>query len=71
MNIVTFKLKSYTAENLEIFSEILKKSPDTIIEEALERYFEEAHTELARKSMVDENAQTNLSYDEFWDGVEL
>ncbi len=69
--IVDLKLKSYTLQNLMAFSQILQKTADEIVEEALESYFEAVQRELANRSMIDENAQTNLSYDEFWDGVEL
>ncbi len=69
--IVDLKLKSYTLQNLEAFSQILDKTADEIVEEALESYFEAVQRELADRSTIDENAQTNLSYDEFWDGVEL
>ena len=69
--IVDLKLKSYTLQNLEAFSQILDKTADEIVEEALESYFEAVQRELANRSAIDENAQTNLSYDEFWDGVEL
>ncbi len=64
-------VKSYTLQNLEAFSQILDKTADEIVEEALESYFEAVQRELADRSMIDENTQTNLSYDEFWDGVEL
>ncbi|MCF6200889.1 MAG: hypothetical protein L3J42_01985 [Hydrogenimonas sp.] len=60
-----------TFESLELFSKILKKAPEKIVEEALERYFTNIQDEMVQKSLLDDNAQTNLSYDEFWDGVEL
>ena len=65
------RLKPETVENLHLFSEILEKSPDRIVEEALEAYFDEVQKRLMEKNMMDENAQTNLSYDEFWEGVDL
>ncbi|OQX72538.1 MAG: hypothetical protein B6D59_08190 [Campylobacteraceae bacterium 4484_4] len=65
------KLKSETIENLYTFSEILKKSPEQILEDALNAYFAEVQKQFMEKNMMDENAQTNLSYEEFWDGVDL
>jgi len=67
----TLRLRAETIENLQIFSEILKKSPKQIIEEALDAYFDQVQKELMEKNLMDENAQTNLSYDEFWDGVDI
>jgi len=58
-------------ENLLNFQEILKKDSTTIINEALERYFIEEQKKLLEKSIADENAMTNLSYDEFWGDMEL
>jgi len=67
----TLRLRAEIIENLHIFSEILKKSPEQIIEEALDAYFDQVQKELMEKNLMDENAQTNLSYDEFWDGVDI
>lgn len=58
-------------ENLENFKEILKKDESTMINEALELYFETEQKKLLEKNLEDENAMTNLDYDEFWDGVDL
>ena len=66
-----FKLKSDTVKNLEAFSEMLNKSVDKIIEEALEEYFASTQEKLLKDTIEKENARINLSYDEFWDGVDL
>ncbi len=66
-----FKLKSETIKNLEAFSQMLNKSVDKIIEEALEEYFASTQEKLLKDTIEKENAQINLSYDEFWDGVDL
>lgn len=58
-------------ENLSNFKEILKKDESTMINEALELYFERAQKNLLEKNLDNENALTNLSYDEFWDDVEV
>lgn len=58
-------------ENLENFKEILKKDESTMINEALELYFDEQQKGLLEKNLENENAMTNLDYDEFWDGVDL
>ncbi|MFT7860782.1 MAG: hypothetical protein ABXS93_07580 [Sulfurimonas sp.] len=65
------KLTEDNYENLENFSQILKKEPSQMINEALENYFQEEQKKLLEKNLEDENAMTNLDYDEFWDGVDL
>lgn len=60
-----------TVENLHLYSELLKKDISTILEEALEQYFENEQKKLLEKNMEDENAMTNLDFDEFWDGIDL
>jgi hypothetical protein len=58
-------------ENLENFKEILKKDESTMINEALELYFDTEQKKLLEKNLENENALTNLSYDEFWGDMEL
>ncbi|MEA2019945.1 MAG: hypothetical protein U9N59_16055 [Campylobacterota bacterium] len=70
-NNINFKLNTTTIENLTLFSEILKKDHSTILNEALEQYFESQQQKLVEKNQEDENALTNLDYDEFWDGVDI
>ena len=65
------KLNSDNLENLENFSLILKKDANKIINEALEEYFENEQKKLLEKNLADENAMTNLNFDEFWDGIDL
>jgi len=47
------------------------KDINEILEEALEEYFAAAQDRLLKDSIEKENAQTNLSFNEFWDGVDL
>ena len=66
-----FTLDAKTIEALQEYSQVLKRPVDTIIKEALDDYFAKVEKELLEKAMADENALTSLSYDEFWDGVEV
>jgi GTPase involved in cell partitioning and DNA repair len=66
-----FELNSSLFEELELYSELLKKDQNTILIEALEQYFKNEQKKLLEKNIEDENAMSNLDYDEFWDGVEL
>ncbi len=68
---INLQLTPDNIHNLEIFAEILKKDYNTILNEALEQYFEATQKRLLEKNIADENAMTNLDFDEFWDGVEL
>ncbi len=58
-------------EQLELYSSLLNKDISTILDEALEEFFVKVEKELQEKNLENENALTNLSYDEFWDGVDL
>jgi len=65
------ELKLEVVEDLELYSEILKKDVNTILNEALEQYFESEKEKILDKNQNNENAMTNLSYDEFWDDIEI
>ena len=71
MNNIRIEFKETTVENLQAFSEILKKDINTMLEEALEQYFQSEQQKLIEKNQDDENAMTNLDFDEFWDDVDL
>lgn len=65
------EFKKATVENLQLYSELLDKDINTMLEEALELYFEAQQKRLLEKNLDNENMMTNLDYDEFWDGVDL
>jgi len=65
------KINDYNMQNLETFSELKKKDISFLINEALEQYFENEQKKLLEKNLENENAMTNLDFNEFWDGVEL
>ena len=58
-------------ENIINFKKILKKDESTMINEALERYFDTENRKLLEKNLENENTMTNLDFDEFWNDVEL
>jgi len=64
-------INTYNSENLETFSEILKKDKSTLVNMALEEFFQREQKKLLEKNLADENAMTNLDYNEFWDGVDI
>jgi len=58
-------------QNLQTFSELLKKDASTMINEALEEYFEKEQQKILEKNLENENALTNLDFDEFWDDLDI
>jgi hypothetical protein len=68
---IHIEFKQSTVENLQTFCGILNKDINTILEEALEQYFESQQQRLMKKNQLDENAMTNLDFDEFWGDIDL
>lgn len=68
---IKLELKHTTVENLKSFSEILNKDVNQMLEEALEEYFEAQQQKLMEKNLFDENAMTNLDFDEFWGDLDI
>ena len=64
---VKIELKIDKLESLKLYAKLLDKDINTILDEALEQYFVSEEEKLIAK---EQNA-TNLSYDEFWDGVDV
>ncbi len=54
-------------KNLEAFETLLNKDENTMINEALKLYF----VEEAEKLQEEKDSQTNLSFEEFWDDVDI
>ena len=70
-NNIKIEFKHSTIENLQLYSKMLNKDINLMLEEALEQYFDSEQKRLMEKNINDENAMTNLDYNEFWDDVEL
>lgn len=68
---IKIEFKQSTVENLQAFSDILDKDINTMLEEALEQYFVSEQQKLMEKNRQDDNAMTNLDFDEFWGDVDL
>jgi hypothetical protein len=66
-----FELKANVVEELEVLSQILNKSSNDILNEALENYFSKQRSILIKKNQDDENLLTNLDFNEFWDGLDI
>jgi len=70
-NQIKIQFKQSTVENLRLFSQMLNKDVNQILEEALEEYFDAEQKRLIEKNIENEDAMTNLDYDEFWGDVDL
>ncbi|SFZ97310.1 hypothetical protein MNB_SV-5-1135 [hydrothermal vent metagenome] len=68
---IKIELKQSTVDNLHVFSDILKKDINSMLEEALDEYFVSVQKKLLEKNINDENALTNLDYNEFWDDLDI
>jgi len=71
INQIKLELTQSRYEDLQTFSQILNKDINTILDEALDFYFVNEQKKLLEKNLADDNAMTNLDYDEFWDGVDI
>ena len=68
---MTIELKYEAFENLKLYSKLLNKDMNAMIDEALSQYFENEEKKLRQKGIEDDSLLTNLDYDEFWEGVEI
>lgn len=68
---IEFILTSETVEKLHAFSELLDKDATTILQEALQQYFEREEKQLMEKKLSEKDPMTNLDFDEFWDDVDI
>jgi hypothetical protein len=64
---IKIELKLDKLESLKHYAKVLNKDINTMLDEALEKYFIEEQEKIIAK---EQNA-TSLDYDEFWDGVDL
>ena len=61
------ELTDTNIENLEAFKTLLNKDENTMLNEALELYFKDE----TEKLQALKDSQTNLSFNEFWDNVDI
>ena len=71
MNEIRFELTQKNIESLEVYSKLIDKDTSTIFNEALQMYFEKADEVMAAQTLDGDGANTNLEFDEFWDGVDV
>jgi metal-responsive CopG/Arc/MetJ family transcriptional regulator len=64
-------LNENLSEELEIFSQKLNISKEEIISKALEDYFDKASKNIVEQEIEEYNKDTKLSFNEFWDDVDI
>jgi hypothetical protein len=57
--------------NLKLFTEMLHEDASSLVNRALEEFFVAQQKRMVEKDIENENAMTNLSYDEFWDDLDI
>jgi len=60
-----------TIDDLVAFSKILHKDINLMVQEAIDDYLVKQQQKLMEQSLYDDNAMTNLDYNEFWDGIDI
>lgn len=63
---MTITVNNALSEQLSFYQDLLNKDIPTMLEEALEQYFV-----AEEKRLAEQDPMTTLSYDEFWEGVDL
>ena len=63
---MTITLDDNTAQQLAFYQELLKKDIPTMLSEALEQYFVSEE-----KRLAEQDPMTTLTYDEFWDDLDI
>ena len=66
MSTMNITIDAQTVEQLAYYSQLLHKDATTMVHEALEFYFVEEE-----KKLSEQDPMTNLSFNEFWDDIEV
>lgn len=67
---IRFVLDEKTIEKLHAYGELLEKEPAVMLDEALRLYFDTQDKLLLEQGMTEIDPQTDLGFDEFWEGFE-
>ena len=70
-NNIKIELNSHIVQDLQVFSEILGKTPSEIINTALKDYFEKEQEKLDAESLDMDQGMSKMDFNEFWDGVDI
>ncbi len=71
-NNIRFELSAQTIEDLKTYSSLLNKDMNSILNEALQEYFEREQEKIESSQILEtDRGMTNLDYQEFWDDVDI
>ena len=65
------QLKAKMIDRIEAMSQLLKKSPERVLEEALDLYLKQERDKQLEVELEEHKKETDLSYNEFWDDMDL
>ena len=60
-----------TIEKIEVLAELLKRSPNKVIDEALDLYLKVEREKQLEDELSAHKKETDLTYDEFWDDLDF
>ncbi len=65
------QLDANMIEKIEVLAGLLKKSPEKVLDEALDLYLKVEREKQLEVELDEHKKETNLSYDEFWDDLDF
>ena len=65
------QLNEKIIEKIELLAELLNKSPNHVMDEALELYLKVEREKQLEEDFEERKKETNLSYDEFWGNLDF
>lgn len=58
-------------DKIEVLAQLLKKSPEKVVDEALDLYLKVEREKQLEVELDEHKKETNLSYDEFWGDLDF
>jgi superfamily II RNA helicase len=65
------QLNAQTQEKIETIALLLQKNPQVVLNEALDMYLQQVREQQLEAELEAHKKETNLSFDEFWDDVDI
>ena len=65
------QLDAKIIEKIELLAALLKKSPDHVMDEALDLFLKVEREKELEEDFEEHKKETNLSYDEFWGDLDF
>ena len=65
------QLEAKMIDRIEAMSQLLKKSPERVLEEALDLYLKQERDKQLEIELEEHKKETDLTYNEFWDDLDF